>query len=88
MTGRGLRGRRIARLTMATAVVVDAVAVWLVLAAPHPVGPPTAAAAPRADWSWLWAGAVVAHVLGYLWMIRIYRADPEARPSAWRSHRS
>ncbi len=30
-----------------------------------------------------WAG-VVAYVVGIAWMVRIYRADPEAGESPWR----
>jgi hypothetical protein len=72
---------------IATAVAADAVVVLLYLAAPHMIGPMEVESPKVASWLFA-AGAVVAHVVGYLWMIRIYRADPEASPSAWRSHRS
>ena len=82
MTGRGLRGRRMARLMFAAAIV-PAVFVALLL-----LTPPTymyEQPSPLDSWiAWL---AILMYVVGLAAMIRIYRADPEAHASFWRSRR-
>ena len=86
MTGRGLRGRRTARRLLGIAIGLDALVVLLFLTAPH-YSRPMMAEAPSVLLGLIPAVGVAANVVGLLWMIRIYRADPEAHPSAWRFRR-
>ena len=76
------RSRNLVWIEFAFAVVAPFVVGLLVVAAPGTMGgstwePPL--------WSRLfpWAG-VAAYLVGLGWMIRIYRADPEAADSPWR----
>ena len=82
MTGRGLRGRRTAWVMISAAVLLIGFVVFVVVAAPHTMGPEPG---PLAVFM-TWIGVAMA-LGGLIWMIRIYRAslDPEAHPSAWRS---
>lgn len=82
LTGLGLRGRRMARAMLVLAVVPFVVVAFLVFAAPATMGPQPS----LFDFWPAWLGIVIA-VVGLVWMIRIYRADPEAHPSFWRSRR-
>jgi hypothetical protein len=83
MSGRGLRGRRLARLELAIAIGVIGFVALLFLAAPPMIGPLY-----RPD-PW-WAGLIVAVAglaIGLAWMARIYRSiqDAEAHESSFRS---
>ncbi len=86
MTGIGLRGRRTARGLLLLAIALDALLALLFLAAPTSRGPmfQEPPAMP------LWLVPVVGiglNLLGLAWMIRLYRADPEAGRSSWRATR-
>ena len=81
MTGRGLRRRRMAQAMLALAFVPAPMFALLLLAAPHFMEQQSFLV------SNIPAIGVVAYVLGLLWMVRIYRADPEARPSPFRFRR-
>ncbi len=86
MTGLGLRGRRVAGRILAIAIGLDAFVVLLFLNLPHTSGP--IYAEPPSVVGWLVpAVGVVVNVIGLAWMVRIYRADPEAHPSFWRFRR-
>ena len=86
MTGRGLRGRRMARFMFVPAIVpaVLTAAMFMTTPATGPmfVEPPD----PLLPATILVAG-ILAYVVGLAWMVRIYRADPEAHKSFWRSRR-
>jgi len=87
MTGRGLRRRRLARLMIVLAVLLPAVLGALLAFPPAMIGamytePPD----PLLPASVIGAG-ILAYVVGLAWMVRIYRADPEAHASFWRSRR-
>ena len=86
MTGRGLRGRQTAQRLLAIAVGLDALVVFFFLNQPHFIGPMRAEPPSVVEWL-IPAAGVAANIFGMLWMIRIYRADPEAHPVAWRYHR-
>jgi len=86
MTGRGLRGRRLARLILLIAFALDAFVALLFIAAPNDIGPmfstppsPIVNLIPAIGVAWNLAGLGV--------MIRIYRAGPEDHRSWWRSKR-
>ena len=88
VTGRGLRGRRMAWLILAAALVLDALVVLLFASAPSTMGgggwfrePP------RFVWL-IPAFGIALNLAGLAWMIRIVRADPERHASFWRSKRS
>jgi type IV secretory pathway TrbD component len=83
MTGRGLRGRRTARLMFVSAIAPGALVALLILTAPQTMGPD-----PGPSVQLFAAAGVVLYVLGVAWMIRIYRRDPEAHESFWRSSRN
>lgn len=86
MTGRGLRGRRAARLILFAALAMDAFVVLLFAAAPNDVGPMRVG--PESPLVLLIPAIGIAWNLGGLGlMIRIYRADPEVHRSWWRFHR-
>jgi hypothetical protein len=83
MTGRGLRGRQLARWEFVIAIVPAAFVAFLFATAPQSMGgfDPS----PSAQ---LFAAACVAvYLVGLATMIRIYRSDPEAHRSFWRSSR-
>jgi len=82
MTGRGLRGRRAGFAVIAMTTLVLLVFGMLIVLGPSSMGPP----AP--DGVLLLSGAgVLGIVIGLGWMIRIYRADPEAHDSFFRSRK-
>jgi hypothetical protein len=83
VTGRGLQGREIAQQMLLIPVVIAGLVVLLVIAQPHYMG--------GGDFNpfdaWIsWVG-IVSYLVGFGWMIRIYRStlDAEARRSSWRS---
>ena len=83
MTGRGLRGRRLARLMFVIAIVPAVLLGLLFISAPnysHGMDPVDPGPLPTIV---LGAG-IFAYLFGLAVMIRIYRADPEAGPSRWR----
>ena len=87
MTGRGLRGRRIARLMLVVAIGLDASVAVLFLNVPHTIGPMQFG--PPSVMEWLIpAAGVIANVIGLAWMVRIYRASSAVSVSLWRFHRS
>jgi hypothetical protein len=88
MTGRGLRGRRLARLMFVAAIVPALLTSFLFVAAPHTSGPMFAEPPDPLVASIVIGAGILAYVVGLAWMIRIYRADPEAHKSFWRSRRS
>jgi hypothetical protein len=87
MTGRGLEGRRQARIILFAAFLLVGVEVLLFVAQPNTMG-----GAPPGRWG-LGIGSLVLlaggalQLVGLIWMIRIYRADPEGRRSWWRFNR-
>jgi len=85
--GRGLRGRRIARLILAGALALDAVLLLLLASAPNTIGGGWFPEPPRFVWL-IPAFGIGLHLVGLAWMIRIIRADPERHRSFWRSRRS
>jgi hypothetical protein len=79
VTGRGLRGRRIAtRIVVASSTAV--LIVFGLLATPPSTMGPTVSAF---DQPLVWLG-LVGCVAGIVWMVRIVRATPESRHSSWR----
>jgi hypothetical protein len=86
VTGRGLRGRRIARLMLMTGFAPVALLAFLLIAAPNNMG---GGLGEPSIVMWLVPAIGVAGVVvGLAWMIRIYRADPEGSRSWWRFDRS
>jgi hypothetical protein len=74
------------RLELAAAIGPPAVIGALFLLAPDTSGPMF-----RSPPDPLFASSIIAlgialYLIGLVWMLRIYRADPEAHPSSWRSH--
>jgi hypothetical protein len=81
MTGRGLRGRRQARLMLFFAFMLVGLEVSLFVAAPTYMGPMFV----QSNWVLSVQGlGIAAQAIGLVWMIRIYRADPEEHPSSFR----
>jgi hypothetical protein len=82
MTGRGLRGRRIARLTLVAALASVVVTVAVLAAPANTMGP---SVSPFAAWT-TWLGLAGA-ATGLAWMVRIVRgaSQPERGPSSWRA---
>lgn len=79
---RGQRGRQIGRAMMTFAVVVGiGIPVFLFLATPS-FGPMMGPRPLLSDA--LPVLAAVGIVVGLVWMVRIYRADPEPDQHAWR----
>ncbi len=77
------RARRLIRLELAIAFAAPIVLGFLFVAAP-PHSHPMFEREPLLIQSLVvWAG-VAMFIVGLVWMIRIYRADPEAGESAWR----
>ena len=85
LTGRGLRGRQLARLELAIAIVPAALFGTLQLAAPNMIGQPFVH--PGSPQQIVIGVGILAYVVGLATMIRIYR-DPEDHPSDWRYRRS
>ena len=92
MTGRGLAGRRQARLMLFAAIALDAFVVFLFVAQPATMGGPNTSGPmfipvePPSRLVWLVpAFGILLNVVGLAWMVRILRADPEGGPSAWRA---
>jgi hypothetical protein len=71
---------------LALAVVPVPIIAIVLLAAPHSIGPMTTGQ-PSFLASNLPAIGVVGFVLGLVWMVRIYRADPEGHPGSFRATR-
>lgn len=88
MSGRGLQGRRFARFLLVAAFLVVGFEAFLFIAQPIDIGPLTAE--PPSTWTRVIPEMIggAAQVIGLAWMIRIYRADPEAHRSWFRFSRS
>jgi hypothetical protein len=87
MTGRGIRRRRLARFLFVPAIVPAVLIGALFMFPPNMIGPMyTEPPDPLLPAIVIGAG-ILAYVVGLAWMIRIYRADPEAHRSFWRSRR-
>ena len=86
LTGRGLRGWQLARLELVTAIVPAALIGALLLEAPSGIGPMFVEDPVPLPKIMIGVGILV-YVVGLALMIRIYRRDPEAHPSHWRSRR-
>ena len=84
MTGRGLRGRRAARVMLSAAVAIDACVALLFVAPPNDIGPMLSEPAWPLGWL-IPAIGIALNLVGLALMIRIYRADPEGHRSWWRS---
>jgi hypothetical protein len=87
MTGRGIVGRRLARLILVATLAVDALVGAFLLNPPSDIGP-MVAEPHSALVAWLvLALGVTLNVVGIVWMSRILSADPEARASSSRAVR-
>ena len=74
---RGQLGRSLARVELAVAAFSGFIlAPFILVARPGFMGPP--------DPQWPYAVAAVGILIGFAWMVRIYRADPEPDHRAWR----
>jgi Kef-type K+ transport system membrane component KefB len=83
VTGRGLRGRQIARRLLGVAVVMDLLVVVLFLVQPDTMHPLDSE--PPSSLVWLIpAIGIVMNLAGLGAMIRIDRADPESHRGWWR----
>ena len=80
---RGQRGRRLAKFELLiTAVLCFVFAPFLYVAAPAGIEPMFSGPGwPRAVLAGI---GVVGILVGFAWMIRIYRADPEPDQRSWR----
>jgi hypothetical protein len=87
MTGRGLRGRRMARLMFVIAIVPAAMLGAVFVSPPAMIGPLQAGEPGPLPGAAIIGAGILAYIVGLAWMIRIYRADPEAHGSFWRSRR-
>jgi hypothetical protein len=87
VTGRGLRGRRLARLMLVAVLATDALVALLFIATPNCMCPMYIEPPPVSQLL-VPAVGVGAQAIGLAWMIRIYRADPEGHRSWWRFHRT
>jgi hypothetical protein len=86
MTGRGLRGRQIARLELVIAIV-PAVLIGAILLNAAAIGRRFVGDPPPLQQIVIGVG-ILAYVVGLATMIRIYRRDPDDHPSDWRYRRS
>jgi hypothetical protein len=86
MTGRGQRGRRLARLMLVSVFAIDAFVALLFTATPNCMCPMYIEPPPMLHWL-IPAIGVGAQAIGLAWMTRIYRADPEGHRSWWRFER-
>lgn len=77
---RGQRGREIARRELAFAVLLIVAAAFVWVASPVGFSPMFT------PWwhDWLAPAGLIGVLIGLVWMIRIYRADPEPDQRAWR----
>jgi hypothetical protein len=82
LTGRGLRGRRLARFMFVPAIVPAAFVAFLLFASPNYMYEQPSPLDSLIAWL-----AILMYVVGLAALIRIYRADPEAHKSFWRSRR-
>jgi hypothetical protein len=82
MTGRGLRGRRIARQMIVLAVLPGLVMLFAWITQPGYIGPMFRVV----PWFVPYIPFIgfLMYVLGLGWMVRIYRADPEPDRPSWR----
>ncbi len=83
-TGRGIRGRQMARWMFVVAIVPFVLVGLLFATAPNMIGPMITE--PPSSWvsiALVGIGIAMA-IIGFVWMVRIYRANPEAHPSSWR----
>jgi hypothetical protein len=88
LTGRGLRGRRMARLMIVLAIVPALLTGALIMTSSSTMGGPMFLKPPDPTFAEIIVGAgILAYVVGLAWMVRIYGADPEAHASFWRSRR-
>lgn len=85
MTGRGLVGRRQARLMLFGAIVLDAFVGFVIVGQPPSMIGPMFAPPPSA--LIIPAVGILMNIAGLAWMVRILRADPEGGPPAWRALR-
>jgi cytochrome bd-type quinol oxidase subunit 2 len=82
---RARSGRRAARNMILSAVIVVGFGGFLWIAAPNSIGGSWVRPMP---WSLILpAAGLLGIVIGLVWMIRIYRANPEPDPKAWRYRR-
>jgi hypothetical protein len=79
---RALRGRRLARLMFVPAVMALAVPAFFFIAAPNFTGMSLQEAG-ALDVALPFVG-VAGLVVGFIWMVRIFRADPEPKTKGWR----
>lgn len=78
---RGLRGRSLARVELAVAAFSGFIlAPFLFLAKPGFMGPPE----PDLPIVGVAGVGFAGILIGFLWMVRIYRTDPEPDQRAWR----
>ena len=78
---RGQRGRNLARAELAGAAILGfVIAPFLYVAAPGFMGPPP----PHWQVIGSLVGGAAGILIGFAWMVRIYRADPEPDQMVWR----
>ena len=78
---RARRGRRLAGLTLAVAVIPLAIVAFLFIAAPNSMG----GGNDPGPIQWIVpATGIVGIVIGLVWMVGIFRADPEPEAKFWR----
>jgi len=70
------------------AIVPAILTAALFMTAPNTIGPMFVEPPDPLVLTTIIGAGILGYVLGLAWMIRIYRADPEAHASFWRSHRS
>jgi hypothetical protein len=92
MTGRGLRGRRLAGLMLVSVLAIDAFVALLFIATPNCMCPmyiePPPLLLGLSLGSLLLVIGIALHLGGLAWMVRLLRADPEGHRSWWRFDRS
>ncbi len=82
---RGRRGRDLAKVELAIAAITGfVIAPFLFVFAPGSLGPPPPDL-PLVGFGGLGAAGIV---IGFIWMVRIYRANPEPDQGAWRYRES
>jgi hypothetical protein len=87
LTGRGLRRRRLARFMFVPAILTPVLIGALVMSSPNMIGP-MQTEDPGPLQAIIVGAGILTYAVGLALMIRIYRADPEAHRSFWRSRRS